>query len=171
MDASITVDQEKLYCYILRNDHVIHKSMTYNGFTINPKRRLRQHNQEIVGGAKYTKKYGNKSWEIYAIVTGFPDRINALQCEWRIKHPDNKRKRSKKYNTEIGRIIGLAEVLRLDKWTEQSTVPNSKSTFTVWIKKGFEHLLVNLPSNIRIVVVDTVDPKNLVIPDVPLLSK
>ena len=81
------MEKGDFYCYILKNSQ---NRRTYNGFTVKPKRRIRQHNQELVGGAKYTKKWGNKDWEIYALVTGFPDKINALQCEWRIKHPNNK---------------------------------------------------------------------------------
>jgi len=151
------------YCYILKNDY---NNRTYNGFTVNPARRIRQHNQEIKGGAKYTSSFGNKSWEIYVLITGFPDMVNALQCEWRIKHPDNKRTRPNKYNSPMGRIIGLSEVLRLKKWTEPSTKLNADSQFTVWIKKGFENLLTDLPNNITIIVVDTIDLKNLKIPTI-----
>ena len=43
------------YCYILRNSSEKYGKLTYNGSTNNPYRRLRQHNQEIVGGARYTK--------------------------------------------------------------------------------------------------------------------
>lgn len=147
------------YCYILKNNE---NNNTYNGFTVNPKRRLRQHNQEIVGGAKYTKKYGNRNWEMYVLITGFPDDINALQCEWRIKHPDNKRKRSAKYNSPIGRIKGLCEVLKLQKWTNQSTILNENINLTVWIKSEFEYLLTDIPNNIKIIPVDIIDFDNIV---------
>ena len=149
---------DKFYCYILKNDQ---NNRTYNGFTVNPKRRIRQHNQEIVGGAKYTKKYGEKDWEVYVLVTGFPDNVNALQCEWRIKHPNRKRRRPKRYNSPEGRIVGLGEVLKLERWTDQSTLLNSESEFHVWIKKGFDHLLVDLPSNVTVETCDTIDLKSL----------
>ena len=71
------------YCYILRNSYEPDKNRTYNGYTVNPSKRIRQHNQEIKGGAIYTKSWGNKSWEIYVLITGFPDHHNALQCEWK----------------------------------------------------------------------------------------
>lgn len=144
------------YCYILRNTDNKDKNRTYNGFTNNPAKRIRQHNQEIKGGAKYTKKYGNKTWEIYVLVTGFPTSQNALQCEWRIKHPDNKRKRCGKYIGPKGRIKGLNEVLQLDKWTSQSTI-DSTFNIDIWILKEYAHLLTNLKSNITLHVVDKID--------------
>jgi len=39
------------YCYFLRS-----QNLTYNGYTVDLKRRLRQHNREIKGGAKYTSR-------------------------------------------------------------------------------------------------------------------
>lgn len=142
---------EKFYCYILKND----TNKTYNGYTVNPKRRVRQHNQEIKGGAKYTKKYNG--WEMYVLITGFPDSANALQCEWKIKHPNNKTYyKNKKYNSVEGRIIGLSEVLKQDKWTNNSTKLNSESNFTVWIKKEYSHLLIDLPNNITVIPVENI---------------
>ena len=93
---------------------------------------------------------------MYALITGFPDNINALQCEWRIKHPDNKRIRPGKYSSAIGRIKGLNEVLKLEKWTNQSTHMNADYNFTVWIQKDFSHLLTDLPKNIKVVPVNSI---------------
>ena len=135
-------------CYILANKE---NNRTYNGYTNNLKRRLRQHNQEIKGGAKYTKLSGNKTWFIIAYVTGFPDMRNALQCEWRIKHPDNKRRRGSKYLGAEGRIKGLNEVLKLNKWTENSTVDNTFD-MTVYVLEEYVHLLTDLQENIKIVI-------------------
>lgn len=42
------------FCYILRNRDPRYRNMTYNGSTNDPIRRLRQHNEEISGGAKAT---------------------------------------------------------------------------------------------------------------------
>jgi len=148
---------EKFYCYILKNNDIKDLNKTYNGFTNKPERRIRQHNQEIKGGARYTKKFGNKSWEMYVLITGFPDNVNALQCEWKIKHPNNKTYyKTKKYNSVAGRIVGLSEVLKQDKWTNQSTKLNADSQFTVWIIKEFAHLLTDLPNNITVIPVDSI---------------
>jgi predicted GIY-YIG superfamily endonuclease len=145
------------YCYILRNNYEPHKNRTYNGYTVNPNRRIRQHNQEIKGGAKYTKKWGNKSWEIYALLKGFPDHINALQCEWRIKHPTKKRIRSNKYNSPSGRITGLNEILQVDRWTLQSTIDIKDTKLQLWIVNEYAHLLNDVPANVEIIHVDKID--------------
>ncbi len=149
--------EKKHYCYILRNLHLPDINRTYNGYTVNPKRRIRQHNQELVGGAIYTKKWGSKLWEIYALIKGFPDQINALQCEWKIKHPAKKKIRPCKYNTPSGRVIGLNEVLHLDKWTSSSTYNNKDLNLEIYIINEFATLLQNLPDNIKIYPVDHID--------------
>ena len=144
------------FCYILRNNYEPHKNITYNGSTNNLVRRIRQHNGIISGGARLTHKYGNSNWSIYALVSGFPDHVNCLQCEWRIKHPDNKRKRSKKYTGPFGRIIGLIDVLQSDKWTSNSTVGNDSLVINVWVHVDCEHLFTGivLPVNTRVNFVD-----------------
>jgi predicted GIY-YIG superfamily endonuclease len=149
-----------LYCYILRNSHNPDKNRTYNGFTNNPQKRVRQHNQEITGGAKYTKQYGNKSWEMYVLIEGFPDIHNALQCEWRIKHPTNQRVRPAKYCTPVGRIKGLNRVLKLDKWTNQSTIDNNFK-INIWILSEYALYLTDLKENITVHIVDKIDFANL----------
>lgn len=141
--------ETKYYCYLLKNNTEEHKNLTYNGFTVNLDRRIRQHNQIIKGGALYTKKYGNKTWEIYAYITGFPNKINALQCEWRIKHPDNKKKRGNKYNSPEGRIKGLVEVLNLNKWTNSSTIENSTMKLDVYVEAQYINLF-KVPENINV---------------------
>lgn len=140
------------HCYILQNG--INKK-TYNGYTVNPTRRLRQHNGELKGGAKATSS--TNSWEYIAIVSGFPDEINALQCEWRIRHPNNKRKRPQKYCRPEGRIKGLNEVLKLEKWTSNSTVNNLTLDLKVKVLAQYSHLLADLPENVIVEVVEVVD--------------
>lgn len=145
------------YCYILRNHYEPDKNRTYNGYTNNPNRRMRQHNQEIKGGAVYTKKYGAGTWEIYALLKGFPDVHCAQQCEWRIKHPAKKRKRPNRYNSPEGRIIGLNEILQLEKWTNNSTININELELELFIIKEFEHLLTNVPQNIKVIGVEKID--------------
>jgi predicted GIY-YIG superfamily endonuclease len=55
---------------------------TYIGATNNPNRRLKQHNGESSGGARST---AGRSWRRIALVSGFNDKIEALQFEWRWK--------------------------------------------------------------------------------------
>lgn len=143
---------ESWYCYILRNKNPKYAHLTYNGSTNNPKRRLRQHNEEISGGARYTHGRGG-GWEIYALLTGFPDHKNALSCEWRIKHTSGKPgKRPANHCGMIGRIIGLGEVLKLDKWTKQCAIENLSFPMSLYLA----HDVVNcinvddLPENITL---------------------
>lgn len=139
------------YCYILENTLSHCSNRTYNGYTVNLQRRLRQHNGEIKGGAKYTTRHGMGGWKYLVIVAGFPTMVNALQCEWRIKHPDNKRIRPSKYRGPIGRIIGLNSVLHLPTWTNQCKIPNSKiPLLNVYAPLKYHTLFTDLHPNIQL---------------------
>ncbi|KAK6590937.1 hypothetical protein RS030_111974 [Cryptosporidium xiaoi] len=72
------------YCYLLISE--TKKKASYIGYSVNPCRRLRQHNGEIKNGAKKTKL--GTPWEIGICVGGFPDRISALRFEWAWQHPN-----------------------------------------------------------------------------------
>ncbi|KAL3659365.1 hypothetical protein V7S43_015636 [Phytophthora oleae] len=73
---------------------------TYIGFTTTPTRRIRQHNGEITGGAKRTRKL--RPWEVVAVVHGFPSKFRALQFEWVWQHPS----KSKITKTPLGFLSG-----------------------------------------------------------------
>lgn len=70
------------YCYLLVSDN-----KTYVGATINPDRRLRQHNGEISGGAKATRGH---VWQRKALVGPFENDHDALSFEWHWKHNSKK---------------------------------------------------------------------------------
>ena len=54
--------------YLLVNDS---NQYTYIGITNNPERRIRQHNREISGGARYTKmKKEDGVWKYYGFILG-----------------------------------------------------------------------------------------------------
>jgi predicted GIY-YIG superfamily endonuclease len=147
-----TTPHEKWYCYILRNKQPQYSHLTYNGSTNNPYRRLRQHNEEISGGAVYTHGRGG-GWEIYALLTGFPDHKNALSCEWRIKHTNGKPgKRPTEHLGVTGRIVGLNEVLKLDKWTSKCLVNNADIPYTLYVAPDVAQYIdiPKLPANIQV---------------------
>lgn len=74
------------FCYCLYNNE---NNKTYVGYTNNLTRRIRQHNGEITGGAKYTTAQ-HVTWQYLFYVTATPDLFDhktALSFEWHIKHP------------------------------------------------------------------------------------
>ncbi|KAL4311471.1 hypothetical protein GQ457_01G014590 [Hibiscus cannabinus] len=72
-------------CYLLTSLSPRHKGHTYIGFTVNPRRRIRQHNGEISSGAWRTKS--KRPWEMVLCIYGFPTNVAALQFEWAWQHP------------------------------------------------------------------------------------
>lgn len=78
------------YVYVITNNN-----KSYVGSTNNLQRRIRQHNCEIKGGAKYTTsvinskqvngKQENNKWQ-YKIIIGTFDHKTALSFEWHLKH-------------------------------------------------------------------------------------
>lgn len=71
-------------CYCLLSP----EGTTYVGSTVDIERRLRQHNREIVGGARATGRSHN--WKRMCHVLGFPSGKMALQFEWAWKHISRK---------------------------------------------------------------------------------
>ena len=53
-------------------------------------KRIKKHNQELPGGAKYTRMIG-KGWKYICQVHGFKNKIDALKFEWAVKHYPPKR--------------------------------------------------------------------------------
>ena len=73
--------------YLLVNTH---NNYTYLGITNNSKRRLRQHNGEIKGGAKYTHAFkGIGVWNYHLQIKNLT-KIEALSIERTAKNKRNK---------------------------------------------------------------------------------
>lgn len=87
-------------CYILLS---LKYNKYYIGYTTDFKRRLRQHNCEIKGGAKKTRKW--KPWKALCHITGFVDKSTALRFEYRLQHPIRKKKKSDNHITYIINIL------------------------------------------------------------------
>ena len=101
------------YCYIIKCKD---SERTYNGYTNNLQRRLRQHCGEISGGAKST---AGRQWEYIAWITSTDLRFDnhmALSLEWYIRHPTGHKTRPSKYNRPSGRIASLNIVLNHPKF-------------------------------------------------------
>jgi predicted GIY-YIG superfamily endonuclease len=119
-------------CYVLHNAT---NNATYNGYTVDFAKRLRQHNCDIQGGARYTSRMVNRKgvkWLPLAIVRfpdGTVDHRRALSCEWSLRYPDNRRPRPAKYNGARGRIAGLADVVANPKFADLSM---SVQVFSRW---------------------------------------
>lgn len=95
--------------YIIKNNNY-----TYAGVSPDPIRRLRQHNGEIKGGAKYTTSKG-PGWEHVCLVKGFQNKIQSMQFEWAVKHvlPRNA-------GGIDNRISKLYTVLNKHNWTTKA---------------------------------------------------
>ena len=148
---------ENWYCYILRTVNPFFANCTYNGSTNDLKRRLRQHNGQIGGGAKATCNKG--PWEYYAILTGFSTHNEALSCEWKIKHPTGKKLRPKKYCGIIGRIEALNLVLSLDKWTSKSEGLDSGREYTLYLANDIIDIVkkASIKNNVIIKSIDEIN--------------
>jgi len=125
-------------CYIIAN-----KGYTYCGMSNDVHRRLRMHNGEICGGAKYTASKGS-GWEHICIINGFSTKINAMQCEWAIKHmpPRN----AGGIQNRIHKLIAL---LNKERWTSKSPLAADVPLHLVWIKQEHRPTDITLPSYIQ----------------------
>ncbi|KAF3334657.1 Structure-specific endonuclease subunit SLX1 [Carex littledalei] len=126
-------DQDGFFaCYLLCSLCPRHKSRTYIGFTVNPRRRIRQHNGEIQCGAWRTKK--GRPWEMVLCIYGFPSNITALQFEWAWQHPTESlavRKAASNFKSlgGLSNKIKLAyTMLNLPSWENLNLTVNFFST-------------------------------------------
>lgn len=97
-----------MYLYILFNDV---NNKTYNGFTTDVVRRIKQHNNE-----KKTKKEDIVWCYLCIIECAELTPNNVLSLSWYIKHPVYNRIRPKEYQGVHGRIQSLNVVLNKNKF-------------------------------------------------------
>lgn len=124
--------------YIIQN-----KNYTYAGVSPDPVRRLRKHNGEIAGGAKYTtsKGYG---WRHICVISGFRTKIEAFQFEWAVKHVPPRNAGGIK-----NRIKKLIQVLQREKWTTTSPPSKDINLSIEWHEKIDIGEKYDLPANIN----------------------
>lgn len=107
------VKTKRYYCYILGQTRHVQSGMgrTYNGYTVDLKHRLRQHNGEIKGGAFATRNVG--PWEFIAVMTCTDwTSVRAMQVEWLIRYPTRKKPRPAEFAGAQGRINSLVEIVK-----------------------------------------------------------
>ena len=136
----------RYYCYMLINNEM----KNYIGFTTNPKKRLKQHNKEIKGGAKYTSKYNN--WKFLFIIGGFKTKQEALQCEWKLKHPNNKY-----IGSYIKRIGYLDKILKIgNKFTKNTKQEiRYEDTYFIYVNMNYNYLFKYLIFDNNILLIYT----------------
>lgn len=71
--------------YLLTSDDPTCKGMYYVGYTVDPLRRLQQHNGEKQNGAWRTSRRG-QPWRLVCCVSGFSEDRAALKFEWMWQH-------------------------------------------------------------------------------------
>lgn len=104
------------YCYIIASPD----GRTYNGFSNNTERRIKQHCGILKGGAKYTR---GRQWSYIVIIEcidcTYPE---SLSVEWHIKYSTNKRPRPKEYSSPYGRINSLIKVFTNPKFIDKKFI-------------------------------------------------
>jgi predicted GIY-YIG superfamily endonuclease len=98
------------FLYIIESD----LERTYCGVTNDLSRRIHQHNGLIKGGAKATR---GRNWEYFILITGFQNRNDLLSFEWRMHHPDGKKRKNKEFRGIEGRFKSIDVVLKW--WREE----------------------------------------------------
>ena len=110
------------FLYIIESD----LERTYCGVTNDLKRRIYQHNGLIKGGAKSTR---GRNWEYFILITGFQNRKDLLSFEWRMHHPDGKRRKNKEFWGIEGRLKSIDVVL---KWWREEKGHDEEMTLYVF---------------------------------------
>ena len=107
LTVAVTAVKKFYYCYIIYSGN-----RTYTGYTVDLKRRIRQHNKEINGGARSTSSSTN--WQYLSIMTSFAWTCNsdAMKVEYIHKHPTRKKYRPSIYSKPLGRIKSLNEICK-----------------------------------------------------------
>jgi structure-specific endonuclease subunit SLX1 len=92
--------------YLLKNTHT---KYTYLGITNNSPRRIRQHNGEIKGGAKYTRAFkGNGIW-VYHLKISNLTKSESLSMERTAKNLRRKGKGKTPLEKRISILLPLTE--------------------------------------------------------------
>lgn len=97
------IQENEWLCYLIISQNT---ARTYVGCTLYPRRRIKQHNGIIKGGARSTTT--GRPWIVALVVTGFTSKKSAMTFEYWWKHPGKRLFRAR------GRIEALA--ITMHKW-------------------------------------------------------
>ena len=104
------------FCYIIESPD----KRSYNGFSNNIDRRIKQHCGILKGGAKYTL---GRQWSYIVIIECIDCTYSeSLSCEYYIKYPTGKKNRPKEFCTPEGRIKSLRNVFTNSKFIEKNFI-------------------------------------------------
>ncbi|KAH9498416.1 Structure-specific endonuclease subunit SLX1 [Bulinus truncatus] len=113
-----------------------YKGRTYVGYTVNPNRRIKQHNTGThAGGAHRTS--GRGPWEMVLIIHGFPNDVCGLRFEWAWQNPHKSRRlrgvsgKSSKESAFQYRWRVVCNMLRTPPW-------NGLSLTIRWLKQEYQ---------------------------------
>ena len=133
IDPNSVITCIKKYHYVYLLQSIVKPRRTYVGYTVNPSKRLRQHNGEIKGGAKKTSR--DRPWRMICYISGFPDSRTALQFEWNNNHP--KMMGLTVRNGVKGKIKTMYEVLKKDRFTKGAVMTESLNLQMNWLVSGY----------------------------------
>ena len=130
--------------YLIEN-----KGCTYVGMSNRPMHRLRQHNSELRGGAKYTTSKG-AGWRHVLIIGGFEDKVSAMQFEWSVKH-----QAPRKTAGTIARLQKIIQVLRKEHWTSKARPSKTYELILNWfgtsvIGHNEDEFIDEIPENVQV---------------------
>ena len=128
-------------CYLIYNS----EGRTYIGYTNNFRERIRRHNGELSGGAKYTTAHkGATGWEPVAIVGGFQDKCLAMSFEWRMKRKLNSKGKLKPSSGLNERLKNIFDIIKLNKITSKSASPSTIPLISIVVNEKYESKLNEL---------------------------
>lgn len=139
------------YCYIIYNEH----GHTYNGYTVNLNRRLRQHNGLLKGGAKATR--GRGPWKFLLVLTSECwDCVSiAMKHEWSIRYPTRKRPRPKEFNGVLGRLTSFSYIFNHIRKS------NMCADMTCYVKDEYMEMMREISESYEFIKIVDLEEKNI----------